>query len=292
MLKTRSVTLTQKARGVLQIFRPELPAAAGVCVLLGEVLALGAAPPLPALGLGFACGFFLSGSALITNDYFDLEVDRVNAPQRPLPAGILTPREVMALGIVAAIIGLAAAAAFGPLALGLSLVVWLMGFAYNWKLKAAGLWGNLVVAASVGITFVLGGIAVGQPWSRTVWLFALIALVFDLAEEIAGDAMDAEGDQRRGSHSIAIVRGRQAALRVSGALFGLVVALTLLPLGWGGLGLAYFIPISLTDLLIVFFVARLLRSQTPAAGRRAMRGLYLSGSLGLLAFLVGSFLAA
>ena len=52
--------------------------------------------------------------------------------------------------------------------------------------------------------------------------------------------------------------------------------------------LAYRIPILLTDLLIVFFVIRLLRSQTPTEGRRAMRGLYLSGSLGLLAFLVGS----
>ncbi|MEI7645309.1 MAG: UbiA family prenyltransferase [Chloroflexales bacterium] len=283
------VSLAQKARGVLQIFRPELPAAAGVCVLLGEVLALGGVPPLPVLGLGFACGFLLSGSALITNDYFDLEVDRINAPQRPLPAGILTPVEVMALGLLTAILGLAAAATFGPLALGLSLIIWLLGFLYNWRLKAAGLWGNLIVALSVGITFVLGGMAVGWPWSPTVWTFALIALVFDLAEEIAGDAMDAEGDRQRGSHSLALVYGRQTALRISGTLFGLVVALTLLP--WGALGLAYRIPILLTDLLIGFFVIRLLRSQTPAAGRRSMRGLYLSGSLGLLAFLIGSLVA-
>jgi geranylgeranylglycerol-phosphate geranylgeranyltransferase len=284
------VSLAQKARGVLQIFRPELPAAAGVCVLLGEVLALGAVPPLPALGLGFACGFLLSGSALITNDYFDLEVDRINAPQRPLPAGILTPAEVMALGLGTAILGLAAAAAFGPLALGLSLIIWLLGFLYNWRLKAAGLWGNLIVATSVGITFVLGSMAVGRPWSPTVWIFALIVLVFDLAEEIAGDAMDAEGDRQRGSHSLALVYGRATALRISGALFGLVVMLTLLP--WGALGLAYRIPILLTDLLIAFFVIRLLRSQTPAAGRRAMRGLYISGSLGLLAFLIGALVAA
>lgn len=284
-----SISLSQKARGVLQIFRPELPAAAGVCVLLGEVLALGTLPPPPALGFGFACGFLLSGSALITNDYFDLEVDRINAPHRPLPAGILTPSEVMALGMVTAVLGLAAASTFGPLALGLSSIIWLLGFLYNWRLKAAGLWGNLIVAVSVGITFILGGIAVGQPWHPTVWIFALIALVFDLAEEIAGDAMDAEGDRQRASHSLALVYGRTTALRISGALFGLVVLLTLLP--WGTLGLAYRIPILLTDLLIIFFVIRLLRSQTPATGRSAMRGLYISGSLGLLAFLIGSLAA-
>ena len=84
---------------------------------------------------------------------------------------------------------------------------------YNWKLKAAGLWGNLMVSTSVASTFLLGGIGVGQPWNRTVWAFGLIAFVFDLAEEIAGDAMDAEGDQQRASHSIAIVRGKSTALR-------------------------------------------------------------------------------
>lgn len=285
-----SVSLPQKVRGVLQIFRLELPTAAGVCVLLGQVLALGAAPPLSTLGVGFACGFLLSGSALIANDYFDLEVDRINAPQRPLPAGILTPAEVMTLGLLTALLGLAAAAMFGPLALGVSLIIWLLGFLYNWRLKATGLWGNLIVATSVGITFVLGGMAVGQPWNPTVWTFALIALVFDLAEEIAGDAMDAEGDRLRASRSLALVYGRRTALHVSSALFGLVIILTLLP--WGALGLAYRIPIVLTDLLIIFFVIRLLRSQTPAEGRRAMRGLYLSGSLGLLAFLIGALAAA
>jgi geranylgeranylglycerol-phosphate geranylgeranyltransferase len=197
----------------------------------------------------------------------------------------------MTLGLVTAILGLAAAAAFGPLALGLSLIIWLLGFLYNWRLKTARLWGNLIVAASVGIAFVLGGMAVGRPWSPTVWIFALIVLVFDLAEEIAGDAMDGgRGRSAARLRSLALVYGRPTALRISAALFGLVVALTLLP--WSALGLAYRIPILLTDLLIGVFVIRLLRSQTPAEGRSAMRGLYLSGSLGLLAFLIGALVAS
>jgi geranylgeranylglycerol-phosphate geranylgeranyltransferase len=281
----------KKIAAIIQIFRPELPLAAGMCVVIGEVLALGAFPPLRALGLGFACGFFLSGSALITNDYFDLEVDRVNAPQRPLPAGLLSPAEAMALGIFTAFIGLAAAWALNPLALVLSIVVWLMGFLYNWKLKSAGLWGNFIVSASVGVTFILGGVAVGQAWNKMVWLFGLIAFTFDLAEEVAGDAMDAEGDQKRASRSIAILHGKQAALRISAVLFGLVVIFTFLPVWWGKLGLPYLVPILLTDILIIFFVIKLLRSRTPVEGRRWMRGLYLGASLGFLAFLIGSFFA-
>ncbi len=285
----KPVTLPMKIKGAIQIFRPELPFAAGICVVIGELLALGEFPPLRLVLLGFACGFFLSGSALITNDYFDLEVDRINAPQRPLPSGLLTPAEVMALGILAGLIGLAAAWALNPLALGFSLLVWVLGFLYNWKLKAMGIWGNLIVCASVAMTFVLGGIGVGQSLNKLVWLFGLIAFFFDLAEEIAGDAMDAEGDRKRGSRSIAIQRGKQAALHLSAFFFGLVVLLTLLPLAWGALGLSYLLPIALLDLLIIFFVARLLKSPSIAEGRRWMRALYLSGSFGLLAFLVGSF---
>jgi geranylgeranylglycerol-phosphate geranylgeranyltransferase len=283
--------LPSKLRAVIQIFRPELPFAAGVCVLLGELLAFGAVPPLPALGLGFACGFLLSASALITNDYFDLEVDRINAPQRPLPSGLLTQKEVMALGILTGLLGLAAAWLLSPLALGISLVVWILGFLYNWKLKAAGLWGNLIVSTSVAFTFILGAIAVGQAGYRTVWVFALIAFCIDLGEEIAGDAMDAEGDRKRGSKSIAIERGKQTALRVSSTLFGLAILLTFLPIWWGELGWIYPLAMMPTDGLIVFFLIKLLKSQTPVEGRRAMRGLYLSASLGLLAFLIGSFFA-
>ena len=190
-----------------------------MCVVIGELLALGAFPPLGALILGFVCGFCLSGSAIIFNDYFDLEVDRINTPERPLPSGLLAPMEVIVLAIVTALIGLVAAWAFNPVALVPGFVIWTMGFLYNWKLKAMGLWGNLIVSTSVAMTFVMGGIGVGQAWNRTVWVFGLIAFVLDLGEEIAGDAMDAEGDRKRGSRSIAIRRGKRAALRISSALF-------------------------------------------------------------------------
>jgi geranylgeranylglycerol-phosphate geranylgeranyltransferase len=188
---------SKKIKGTIQLFRPELPFAAGTCVILGEITARGGFPSLRELLLGFACGFFLSGAALTLNDYFDIEVDRINTPQRPIPAGLLTLSDAILLTGIATLIGLTAALLLSPLAFSVSILLWVIGALYNWKYKAKGLWGNLMVATSVGGTFIMGGIAAGQPLHKVVWFFALIAFLIDLAEEIAGDAMDMEGDRQR-----------------------------------------------------------------------------------------------
>ncbi len=281
------ITLRQKINAIVRIFRPELPFAAGVCVLVGQVLALGAFPPLQLAVLGFLCGFFLSGTALILNDYFDLEVDRVNAPERPLPSGSITEKEVIALGAITTLLGLAAAVGLGIPAFVLSAITWVVGLLYNWRFKQAGLIGNLMVSYSVAVTFILGGMAAGDPWNPLVWTFSLMAFGINLGEEIAGDAMDIEGDRQRGSRSIAILKGRSYALRISAAVFALVVVVTLVPAWLGWLGASYLAMILITDSMIVLFTTRLLKSRTPEEGRRAMRGIYLGALVGLLAFLVG-----
>jgi len=283
--------MRQKLIGAVQLFRPELPFAAGVCVVLGEIIALGKFPSLQPLLLGFTCGFFLSGSALILNDYFDLEVDRINAPQRPLPSGKVSPREAVILAIVTGLLGLVAASVINKYALVLSIPFWVIGVLYNWKYKQAGLLGNLMVSSSVAITFILGGIVVGEPWHPIVWTFSLIAFLIDLGEEIAGDAMDMEGDRQRGSKSIAITLGRNFALRISGIIFITVTLISLVPflLGWFGTG--YLITVSIIDIVVLYSTTRLLSSQTPEEGRLFMRRIYLIALFGMLAFILSQFFA-
>ncbi len=276
--------ISKKIKGTIQLFRPELPFAAGVCVVLGEIIALEGFPPMRELLLGFICGFFLSGSALTLNDYFDIEVDKINTPQRPIPAGLLTPSEAIWLTGIATLIGLTTALLIGPLAFVLGIVFWGIGVLYNWRYKAYGLWGNLMVAASVGTTFLLGGIAMGQPLNKVVWFFGLIAFLIDLAEEIAGDAMDMEGDRKRRSKSIALTLGRDMALRITALLFVLVALLSYVPFVLGWMEVSYLLLVCAINIAVIFFTIRLLKSQTSEEGRSAMRGIYLSILFGILVF--------
>src|SRR5215216_3864276 len=116
-----------------------------------------------------------------------------------------------------------------------------------------------MVSSSVAMTFVMGGIAVGQPWNQIVWCFALMAFFIDLGEELAGDAMDMEGDKKRNSKSIAIVRGRKFAVRMSSLFFGLVILISLMPVFLGWMGMSYLLLILVTDILILTFTVRLLK---------------------------------
>jgi geranylgeranylglycerol-phosphate geranylgeranyltransferase len=279
-----------KISGFIRLLRPELPFAAGVTVLVGEMVALGGLPSMRQATLGFACAFTLSASALILNDVFDLEVDRVNAPERAIPSGAVTIGEAIGLSAPVTLGGLAAALAIGPSALGFGIFIWVVGFLYNWKFKRSGLPGNLMVAASVGSCFILGGMAVGQPWNRLVWFLALGAFLIDLAEEIAGDAMDMEGDKVLGSQSLALRFGRTAALRVSAGIFALLFILSLLPIIRGWLGIQYAFAITVADAALVYFTVKLLRSRDSKEGVFAMRGIYLGFTAGMIVYILGQFL--
>ena len=68
-----------------------------------------------------------------------------------------------------------------------------------------------------------------------------------------------------------------------------MILLSLLPVVLGETSLAYFLPIGMMDVAIVFFGVRLLKSATHAEGHQAMRGLYISATIGLVAFILSRF---
>ncbi|MBK8906316.1 MAG: UbiA family prenyltransferase [Anaerolineaceae bacterium] len=274
-----------KVWALFRLFRIELPFAAGISVLMGELLALGHFPTAREMALGFLSVFFISAAALIINDYFDLEIDKINAPERSLAAGLVTEREVIGLFTAVTLLGLILSSLISLTALLVAVLVWAVGFLYNWRFKKTGLLGNLMVSFSVGMTFVFGGITVGQPWARMVWFFAVIGMLIDLGEEIAADALDVAGDRQIGSSSLAIVLGQETAMKISASVFLLLVVLSLVPFWLGWLALVYLFPLLLIDAVILYATAKLLDSKT-AAPRTYIRLIYFSGLAGMIIFLL------
>jgi geranylgeranylglycerol-phosphate geranylgeranyltransferase len=274
-----------RLHGLWQLFRFELPFTAGVCVVLGSLLALGQFPTLTEIALGFFGVFFISAAALILNDYFDIESDRVNAPHRPLPAGLVTERDLILLAAVVTLLGFLTGYLVGPTALLVVILVWLVGFLYNWRFKRSGLPGNLMVSFSVGMTFIYGGIVVGRPWETVVWFFGVLVLLINLGEEIAADAMDVTGDRLVASRSLAVRLGSERALRIGAAIFMTVILISGLPFLFGWLDWNFLLPILLMDGVILYATRKLLDARN--ANRRVyIRWIYLSGLGALLIIIV------
>jgi len=277
----------KKLNGLIRLFRPDLSLAAGLCTVGGQIIAAGRRAPLPGTLLGFLCAFGCSGSALVVNDYFDYDVDCINAPDRPLPSGAVTRKEAWVLAVLLSVIGLASAALLGPLCFFFGAIFWIIGFLYNWRFKESGLPGNLMVSSSVAFTFVLGGMSVGQPWNVLVWVFAMMAFFIDLGEEITGDALDMDGDLKRDARSVARAKGKQFALRLAVALWGLVILLGWIPVLTGLMGIGYQITMLAVDALILYFSIRLMRTDDVSTQRWCMKGVYMGMTLIVLAFLIG-----
>jgi len=153
------------------------------------------------------------------NDRYDVEIDRVAHPDRPLPRGAVNQQQVHYLYLGAAV----AAAGFSLLAhpaLCLtSLAVLAVMAGYTVFLKRLGFVGNLTVAVLASLPFLYGAVSVGD-WRAGAQLL-LVAAPLHLAREIAKDIDDARGDaQHRRTIPLAHgVRAARAAVLFALALF-------------------------------------------------------------------------
>lgn len=284
-MSNHSTIRKSKLSGLVRLFRFELPFTAGLCAVLGQLLALRALPTIIEMVLGFLSVFFISAAALILNDYFDIESDIINAPDRPLPSGLVSKQDVILLTVGVTILGVFTGLLISSAAMLVVMAVWIIGFLYNWRFKKVFLIGNLMVSLSVGMTFIFGGVSVNRPFSALVWFFAAWVFLINLGEEIAADAMDIEGDRKAGSHSLALVLGREKALKISAALFLIVIAASSLPFILGWLDWIYLLPFILADAVIFYSLIKLLQAEDDA-GRIYIRWIYMSGMVTLIFIII------
>ncbi len=274
-----------KVKGLFSLIRFELPFSAGVCVVMGQLLALGEFATVFITVSGFLSVFLISASILVLNDYFDIETDKINAPHRPIPSNLVSPSEALILSIMLLLIGLILSYLINITALLCSILLTVIGFLYNRKFKKSGLPGNLLVSFSVGMTFIYGGVSVGLPFNKMVLFFGVIAALIDLGEEIAADSMDIQGDLLINSNSLAIRYGKPIALKTSGYIFFFVILLTSVPFILNWFSIIYLIPIGIMDISIAYSSLKLLKSKNEE-GRKYIRWLYLGATLGLIVFLI------
>lgn len=168
----------------------------------------------------------LAGANVI-NDYFDVEIDRINRPRRMLPSGRLQCREALALAIFLFVCGnffsILAGAHLAVLAmLTTLLLVW-----YSVDLKRRPAVGNAAVSAAAGMAFLFGATA-GGDW-RAGLVPAIFAFLFHFGREIVKDIEDRLGDARGQARTLPLVYGLGAARWAAAIAFLALLVLTPVP---------------------------------------------------------------
>ena len=187
----------------------------------------------------FCIAAFISGWFAI-NDLLDIDIDRVNHPERPLPSDSISLIAAKKYGhrmIILSAVSLIAIVLnepnFSDLAWLDSVAVWLVALLimiayeldgpYNPALKKRIIWGNLAIASTIAITILFGAAAIDHVADPLLWLVASSAMALTTAREIIMDTNDQFGDFNR--NTLPKVLGNEKARKT---VWILAVASTLL----------------------------------------------------------------
>jgi 4-hydroxybenzoate polyprenyltransferase len=232
------------ARDYLDLARPFTLVAPALGFLSGAATAIGARPPEPwsadllvAPIIGSAMAAVLNAGNNALNQIYDLDIDRVNKPKRPLPSGRLTIGQAWRFTSGAYVLALILAWLVAPH--GRHECFWLVAvacmctFIYSMpplRTKRLGIWANVTIAIPRGVLLKVAGwssvktIAGVEPW----YIGAIFGL-FLLGATTTKDFADMEGDRRGGCRTLPIQYGvRRAAWMISPSF---VVPFMMIPLG-------------------------------------------------------------
>jgi 4-hydroxybenzoate polyprenyltransferase len=211
----------------------------------GAITAIGAAPREiwevhPIVGALMAATLNAGNNAL--NQIYDLEIDRVNKPRRPLPSNRLTVSQAWQFTVVTYLLSLVLAWLVSPRGrhecFWLVVIAVICTFVYSvppLRTKRLGIWANVTIAIPRGTLLkVAGWSAVKTIAGVEPWYIGAIFGLFLLGATTTKDFADMEGDRRGGCRTLPIQFGvRRAAWMISPSF---VVPFAMIPVGaWVGI---------------------------------------------------------
>src|SRR6267378_3784492 len=261
-LNVSSRAMSARLSAYLTLIRPPNTMMIGLGVVIGEAIGLGKLPGLQEAVFGFMTASLMIAGTMVANDVYDVEIDRVNSPQRPLPSGTVKTRDALVLAVALSVAAIGFSALLGLWTFLTALLALALMVYYNTKGKKTGLVGNAVVSFNVALPFFFGGLAVGTSVRPLLFIFSVVAFFANFGREVAKGIADVKGDSLRQVRTLAVIRGTKAAALASGGLFITAVLLSFLPPLFEKISWLYYPPVIVTDLGFLYSAYRLAGNQT------------------------------
>ena len=279
-----------KFGGYLRLMRPVNCLMMGFAVMVSAALSNSNALNVfwPNLIYGFITGFTLTAASMAINDYYDREIDAVNEPNRPIPSGLIKPREALVFAFVLTAIGFATAYLTNIFSFVIAIIAWIVFVTYTVVGKRSGLPGNFLVSTCVAIPFVYGSVAIVNEVKLNVLIFASMAFLSNTGREITKGIVDVKGDRTQNVKTLAVRYGGKKAAIAATVFYLLAVLLT--PIPWLlNLVSFWFIPlVAITDFGLAASSFMLLKDYSRENARKVKNTVLLWFITGLLAFVIGA----
>jgi geranylgeranylglycerol-phosphate geranylgeranyltransferase len=228
-------------------------------------------------------GFCVCAFGNTVNDIKDIDIDRINNPARPLPAGEVNINRASLLAIALFFIPAAGSFFLGLWSFLTVITALFFLFLYSTYLKKT-LAGNITVALITGLSFVFGGFVAHNPACLIPMFFSIF---IHLPREIVKDVIDMKGDKTTGAVTLPIVAGPFRACSISALLLAFLCLILPLPYVFGILDIRYIIIILVMAYPILFYIIWQLLRKPPTAKLPLISNLIkASMAIGLIAMIV------
>lgn len=271
----------------LKLTRPQNNLIAALSVLVGALVAGGIEYWR---GVAFAGGsaFFISAGGNCLNDFFDVEIDKINKPFRPLPRGEISKRSALWFSVLLFFAGFCVSLFIRPLSVVIAVIAVIFLIFYGYTLKRKLFWGNFTVSFVSALAFLYGGITTRD--FKLSLIPAFFAFLFHMGREIIKDVQDLEGDLSLNVSSLPIRFGIRFSLTFTTSIFAFLIFLTSLPYFFDIFSLLYLIVIILgVDLVLFYVVWSMWKDPSTSNLGRLSTILKIDMLLGLAAIYVGKF---
>ena len=275
-----------KILNLIKLTRPLNFAITFFSIIVGAVLCINGEYSSIKIVLAAISGGLTASSGNVINDIYDLEIDKINRPDRPLSGGKLKLKEAKIFYVILNLLAIILSYLVNLNAFIIVLAAIILLIFYSYQLKGIPILGNFIVSLMTGLAFIFGGVSVNN-YSYAI-IPALFAFLINFIREIVKDIEDIEGDSKMGVSTFPSRFGIKASQFFVLALSILLIAATFYPFVFHIYKIEYFIIVmAIVNSLLVYIVKSLFENVSIKNLNKLSFLLKLDMILGLIAIYLG-----
>jgi len=277
---------SKKLKAFIQLSRP-----VNIFIILASIpvacwIAGGTTQDSLSIFLAALTGALVMAGANAINDSFDIEIDRINRPDRPLPLGVLTQRNAQQMWFIVSVAAICINVFINPLALFIVIFAVVLLYYYSARLKRTIVAGNVVVGLMTGMAFIYGGAIVGHIERALVP--AVFAFLINFARELVKDVEDIEGDRKEHAVTLPVKYGIRPSLILTALSLLMLISITFVVIKYSVYHSAFMYIVFIADIFMCVSGVMMWQDSSASTMKRVSSILKLSMVIGLLAIIAGS----